>query len=304
VQRDGVTGGGELFAVIICTRDRPGLLKASLAALARQTDRDFPVWIVSQGRPPDPEVGSDEPNGPRVHVIHDPGRGISHARNVGWRSVEATWLVYLDDDCVPDPDWAEQLRGELLANADVDLVSGQVTELGAPDGDYLSVTTLAIDRPHRLAGRWTRPWRVGFGACMAVRRDAIERLGGWDERLGAGNLDFPGADDMDFNWRLMQAGGVAYLSPGPRVLHDQWRAGKSLPAHFRGYTRGWCGFATKQIRTGDVIGGLYLLGAQSRGILRLLWSAITRRSVLRLRIVGAQALGFVEGTVRGLARRW
>jgi hypothetical protein len=53
-----------------------------------------------------------------------------------------------------------------------------------------------------------------------------------------------------------------------------------------------------------VIGGLYLLGAQSRGILRLLWSAITRRSVLRLRIVGAQALGFVEGTVRGLARRW
>ena len=298
-------GGGDLFAVIICTRDRPSLLSASLAALRRQTDRDFAVWIVSQGSPPGPEVGSAEPAEPRVHVIHDPGRGISHARNVGWRSVEARWLVYLDDDCLPEADWAEQLRRELLANPDVDLVSGQVIEFGAPDGGYLPGTTLAIDRPHRLAGRWTRPWRVGFGGGgAAVRRDAIERLAGWDERLGAGNPDFPGADDMDFNWRLMQAGGVAYLSPGPRVLHDQWRAGTALPAHFRGYTRGWCGFATKQIRTGDVIGGLYLLGAQARGILRLLWSAISRRSVLRLRIVGAQALGFVEGTVRGLARRW
>ena len=46
----------------------------------------------------------------RLTVIRDDERGLSRARNVGWQRAEADWLVYLDDDCIPEPGWLEALR--------------------------------------------------------------------------------------------------------------------------------------------------------------------------------------------------
>jgi hypothetical protein len=62
--------------------------------------------------------------------------------------------------------------------------------------------------------------------------------------------------------------------------------------------------AVKYLVTGDVLGGLYLLGARMRGILRRVEAGIEQRSALRLRIAWAELLGWAEGTLRGLTTRW
>jgi len=295
---------GDRFAVVIATRDRPQHLSQLLDALDRQTDRDYEVVIVDQSGPPEPAIARRVEEDERLHLIADGGKGLSRARNLGWRGVGAEWVAYLDDDSVPSEDWAERLREELDAHAEADFVSGDVVASGAPSGDYVSVAEFRVPEPCIVSGRWARPWRVGYGVFMAVRRDTIERLGGWDERLGPGVPEFPASDDMDFNYRLMRSGGTAYLSPRLRVAHSQWRTRDDLLELYDGYGRAWGGFVTKLLRTGDLAGAALLTAGRLKGIGRRLVEGTRERSRLRLRLFAVELRAFVRGIAIGLRRSW
>jgi GT2 family glycosyltransferase len=285
------------FTVVVCTRDRHGQVARTLEALRAGSVADFPIVVVDQSDVP---LARDD-----VEVVHDRGRGLSRARNVGLRRVRTEWVVYVDDDCLPERDWAERLGEELAAHPDVALVAGDVPGAGAGGSDdYVAASAFRVDRERVRAGRFTHPGLVAFGVCFAVRRSVAERLGGWDERLGPGVPDFPAADDMDFNYRLLRAGERAYQTPRVRAVHEQWRAPQDLPALYRGYLAAWSGFAMKHLRTGDVAGGLWLWTIGVVDALDMLASAVGRRSRLRLRIALAKLRGLVEGTVKGLTRRW
>ena len=116
------------------------------------------------------------------------------------------------------------------------MITGHVGPRGGLAGEDLHVTVFPVQHARWERGRWTRPGALSFGVCFAVQRRTIDRLGGWDERLGPGVPDFPAADDMDFNYRLLRAGGRAWLSPAPRAEHDQWRGWRSARL-YRGYVR-------------------------------------------------------------------
>jgi GT2 family glycosyltransferase len=295
---------GALFAVAIATRNRPDHLARTLDALDAQTDGGFSITVVDQSDDPDPALARRAAESERLRVIDDSGRGTSRGRNVAWRSLDADWIVYLDDDCLPEPAWTAELRAVLAADPPVEFVSGHVGGPEPEGGDYLPVTTLPIEREEIVQGRWTRPYDVGFGVCMAIRRRALERLGGWDERLGPGNDDFPASEDMDLNYRLTRSGGAVLHTPRLRALHDQWRSREELPELYYRYSKGWAGFAMKHVRTGDVRGGLMLWGARAKGIAKSLARGLRMRSRLRLRVALWELRGLAEGTARGLTRSW
>jgi GT2 family glycosyltransferase len=291
-------------AIVICTRNRPDQLRRTIEALDGHGSAGTPILVVDQSDSPDPWLAERARKDERMTVIRDQRRGLSRARNVGWRASEADWLVFLDDDCIPEPGWLAGLEDEIRERPDADYVSCEVAELAAPGGGYKAYSVFSVPEERRLAGRWTRPSRLGYGACYAVRRSTVERLGGWDERLGAGAPDFPASDDMDFNYRLTRAGGVAYLTPRARVLHEQWRDPAALPAHYRGYMAAGCGYAMKHLKQGDVLGGLWLWSHALRDLARSVASAAKHRSGDRARIAFAKLGGFASGTARGLARDW
>lgn len=293
-----------LFTVVICTRDRAPQLHRTLDALERQTDAAFPIVVVDQSDPADAALAGRAEESGRLSVVHDSGRGLSHARNLAWRALESEWIVFVDDDCLPDEDWAAQLREALVLNPQVDFVSGNVAEHNVPGGDYLAVTSFTVEKARLRSGRWTKPWLIGFGVCMAIRRSAIERLGGWDERLGAGSPIFGAAEDMDFNFRFLRSGGVAYATPSVRAVHDQWRTREQLAPLYGRYMLAWSAFAMKTLREGDVRGGLWLWVLGAIDAVRMLASAFRRRSRLRFRVALRKLAGLVVGTVKGLAYRW
>lgn len=292
------------LTVVICTRDRPQRLHNTLDALDAQTLLDFSIVVVDQSATPNTALARRAARGDaRLELVHDRGSGLSRARNIGSRRVGTEWVAFLDDDCVPEGDWAERLGEELARHPEAELVSGHV-EAGPAPADYVAGSAFSVERPALRRGRFRHPGQLGFGVCMAVRRSTIERLGGWDERLGAGVPRFPAAEDMDFNYRLLRSGGAAFVTPAVRARHDQWRSQRELEALHRGYMRGWAGFALKHLRTGDPLGGLWLWTIGLVDPLDMLDSSLRRRSRLRLRLAGAKLLGLLEGTAAGLRMRW
>ncbi|RZU54033.1 GT2 family glycosyltransferase [Krasilnikovia cinnamomea] len=109
-----------------------------------------------------------------VTVLCGDGRGPAAARNTGWRAAHHEWVAFLDDDVVPGPHWLDDLAADLAgAPDDVGGVQGEL-RVPLPDGrrptDWERVTAGLAD------GAW-------ITADMAYRRAALERVGGFDERL-------------------------------------------------------------------------------------------------------------------------
>ncbi|HEY7892521.1 MAG TPA: glycosyltransferase [Solirubrobacteraceae bacterium] len=289
------------LAVAICTRSRPQQLARTLDALSRQQG-SFPVLVVDQSPQRDTALAHRTQQWSELTVIADSGRGLSRARNIAWRALDAEWIAFIDDDCLVESDWATALAAEIERHPEVSLISGEVAGHRIPQEDYAAVTTRHVPEPLLISGQ-RRPWLIGFGVCV-VRRSTIEQLGGWDERLGAGAARYPGAEDMDFNYRLLRAGHSAYVTPEVRVLHDQWRRRSELPAVYESYMTGWAGFSMKHLRSGDVSGGLRLWSYGALDFARMFASSIRRRSAWRARLAAHKLRGLLVGTARGLRERW
>jgi glycosyltransferase involved in cell wall biosynthesis len=127
----------------------------------------------------------------RVTVLRSGGRGPAAARNRGWRAADAPWVAFLDDDVVVPPDWFERLICDLeRADATVAGVQGNVS-VPLPRGR-------PTDWERNVAALSGATW---ITADMAYRRDALEQVGGFDER-------FPRAyrEDADLGLRMIRSG--------------------------------------------------------------------------------------------------
>jgi glycosyltransferase involved in cell wall biosynthesis len=136
------TGGARSLRVTVCacTYRRPEGLRALLAGLAAQRFRaiapaSVDVVIVDNEGSADARAACEE-FGTRspfpIRYVHEPRRGISHARNAALEALppDGDFFAMLDDDEVPEPDWLEAL---LLAQqqSGADIVQGFVVPLFA-----------------------------------------------------------------------------------------------------------------------------------------------------------------------------
>ncbi len=148
-------------------------------------------------------------------------QGFARACNHGAALAQREVIVFLNNDTVVAEGWLDELVAPLLG-----------TDVGAvgPRSDNVSghQATAAVryspDQPVAFT-RSARAWRnqhrgettevrrlVGF--CLAVRRDAFVRVGGFDERYGIG-----GFEDDDLCVRLTQLGLRLLVAHGSFVHH-------------------------------------------------------------------------------------
>jgi histidinol-phosphate phosphatase family protein len=149
----------------------------------------------------------------RTYVLAGEGRGPAAARNVGWRAARAPWVVFLDDDVIPPPGWRAALADDLTGLPDD--VAGSQGRIGVPLPRHRRLT----DWERNVSGLEHARWAT---ADMAYRRDALHRVGGFDER-------FPRAyrEDADIGLRLADA-GLRIVLGRRRVLHPVGEAGPAV----------------------------------------------------------------------------
>ena len=195
--------------MVVATRNRPGALREALAAIGRSSPPHTETIVVdSAGDDASARTVAAEA-GVRYVRVDEPG--LARARNHGIAATGAEVVIFTDDDCRPEPGWTAPLLAA-FDTPDVGFVTGEV--VGPGEGTAADVTGIGPQ-----AWRWPDdPVGMGSGANMAVRRSAVERIGGFDVGLGAG-AEVPSAEDHELFLRLLHAGFEGRHAPGSVVAH-------------------------------------------------------------------------------------
>lgn len=200
-------GEAPRISVVIATYRRPELLARCLNALWAQTlaPDAFEVIVVDDGQTEDTRqlvesVAARHGGAARLRYLRPQGtRGPAAARNRGWRAARAPLIAFTDDDTLPDPGWLE--AGErAMAGREVAVCGRVVVPISDRPTDHELVTKGLEDAEFVTANAF-------------VRREALERIGGFDERfLRAWR------EDSDLQFRLLHCGPVG-RAPGAVVVH-------------------------------------------------------------------------------------
>ncbi|HEX6471266.1 MAG TPA: HAD-IIIA family hydrolase [Streptosporangiaceae bacterium] len=183
----------ETYGVVVPTIGRPSL-GVLVEALAKG-EGPAPEEVVVVDDRPDPAPALTMPaaqGGPEVRVIRSGGRGPAAARNAGWRAATTEWIVFVDDDVVPAPDWRARLSAD-LAGLPAD-VAGSQGRVRVP----LPSDRRPTDWERNTAGLEDAAW---ITADMAYRRTALADIGGFDERFRRAYRE-----DADLALRIAAAG--------------------------------------------------------------------------------------------------
>jgi GT2 family glycosyltransferase len=195
-------------SIIVCSYNGGPTLASCLDSLGKLNYPEYEVILVDDGSTDDTSYIAAQ--FPWVRYIPQSNQGLSHARNTGAAAAKGEVFAYTDSDCMVDPDWLYYLIGTL--------VSGDYAGVGGPN-----VTPPAKNWIQAcVAGAPGGPSHVLLtdvvaehipGCNMAFYRWAFEGVGGFDtEYRKAG-------DDVDFCWRIQQAGWVVAFSPTAIVWH-------------------------------------------------------------------------------------
>lgn len=215
------------YSIVIATHNRAADLRDTLASLAGLVS-PYP-WevVVADNNSTDGtrQVVEQAMAGfpvPLTYVFEGvPGR--SAALNTAIARARGDIIVTTDDDVRVEPDWLEQAGGA-LDTLQCDYIGGRVLPIwGGP-------------RPHWLPDHGGRQWavialldygtepfeltnRMPLGVNMAFRREAFERVGGWDTRVGRKAGTLLGQEVREWCIRARALGVRGYYAPGLVLQH-------------------------------------------------------------------------------------
>jgi GT2 family glycosyltransferase len=201
-------------AIIIPTRDRAPYLDVALASIVPQARAAGADVIVVDDGPHETTRDVAARHGARYVMSPAPG-GLNAARNAGIDASGADLLVYVDDDVRVHDGWLTTL---------LDAADALPPDVGVLTGPILARFE---DHRFRLCGRENPPITTtdlgprptpaphAWGANMAIRRSALERVGRFDE---GGHLENAG-DEQEWQDRWRAAGGTIHYLPGAALDH-------------------------------------------------------------------------------------
>ena len=220
-ERD-ITNPRPRLSVVVPTRDRPDMLARCLKTVAKAIGPGDELIVVDSASK-DAKAVERTAVGFGARVVRSDPPGAGQARNVGWQASKHEIVVFVDDDVWVDPEWADAMAGRLAHDGHVGFVTGRVQ---APEDQQSYFVAIKDDPEPALFDRTSRGL-VGHSASLAVRRPALEAIGGFDVWFGPG-ARFRGADDGDLFDRLFERGYVCAYEPSALGWHDQWREKSGL----------------------------------------------------------------------------
>lgn len=200
--------------VCICTYRRPQIVETLAAVAAQRLPADIALRVIVADNDVEPRsraavCAAGETLGLDLIYVHAPARNISIARNACLDTARGDWIAFVDDDEIPSPAWlaallAEARRGDWAATlGPVQAIYPPAAAAWASAGDF-----------HSTRPVWVRGTiETGYTGNVLLQRAPIERHGlRFDVAFGRS-----GGEDLDFFYRLRDAGGQIGFAPDALV---------------------------------------------------------------------------------------
>jgi ADP-heptose:LPS heptosyltransferase/GT2 family glycosyltransferase/tetratricopeptide (TPR) repeat protein len=218
-----------LVSIIIPTCGAGGLVKTCIESIRRLTAyRDIEIVVVDDVPADDAGMKSWLHANADVVVRSEPPFNWSRYNNRGVRRAQGKYLVFLNDDIeITEPGWLDSL----IAHAERPEVGIVGARLLYPDGRvqhagmFWAAGAMAGRHSFRFVARsdpgyfglamTTRNVIMVTGACMMVRREWFEAIGGFDEAHSIVN------NDVDFCMRSWEAGKLTVYEPAATLIHHE-----------------------------------------------------------------------------------
>jgi len=194
-------------ALILC-HNRPDEVVDAVASL----DAGFDEIIVLDNASEPPLVPI-----PGARLIRsDENTGVCGGRNRLLAECRSDLAVFLDDDAVALGPLSGLVRERFAADPTLAVIAFRITR---PDG--------AVDLEHPFRGKadrvdLARPAAYFVGAGYAVRRAAVDSVGGYDESL------FYSTEEIDLSMKLIRAGSTIWYEPSLAVEHRPSTRGRAI----------------------------------------------------------------------------
>ncbi|WP_295379464.1 glycosyltransferase family 2 protein [uncultured Pseudacidovorax sp.] len=217
-------------SILVPTRDRADLLANCLNSLLRHTDYPDLEVVVLDNDSTEPQTHAlfaQLRQDPRVRILKTPGAfNFSRINNLGARAATGEVLLFLNNDTeILDADWLKEMVAQAMrpdigcVGAKLLYADGTVQHAGVilqPDRLAMHVSrtddAMAPGADGRLAG--ARGYLAVTGACLAIRREVFQLLGGFDEKHLA--IAF---NDVDLCLKATDAGYRNVCTPFATLLH-------------------------------------------------------------------------------------
>jgi GT2 family glycosyltransferase len=259
--RSAILADAPFVSVVICTRDRPDQIKKCLNRLTRQKYPRYEVVVVDNAPTSDAlraVVEEEAGKGAEFRYCVEPRPGLSWARNAGIGAAASDIIAFLDDDDEPDEYWLAGIAEGFTRGNRIGCVSGIVLPAkldnavenlfeqvgGHSKGRGFVSETFSKSGPQ--SPLWPLP-PFGVGANMAFRREALDRIGGFDVALGAGTPTAGGEDTLAITLVMLEGYEVAY-EPAALMWHNHRQDMASLTKQLHGYSVGLTAFYAALLR--------------------------------------------------------
>jgi GT2 family glycosyltransferase len=235
------------ISIVVCTRNRPEALQKCLDSLRALTRTPGEIIVVDN----DPASGMTTPviaSDTEIRYVAAPRHGLSAARNAGIQNSKRDIIAFTDDDATVHPEWIRAIE-TVFRDREIMATTGLVlpAELSTPAQYAFQGDNLGWGWGYRVQDfgqeffRSMKPvgvptWRMGAGANMAFRRGVFDRVGFFDERLGAGTSGC--SEDSEMWYRLLAEGYRCRYEPAAVVFHSHRTEWSELRVQTFSYMRG------------------------------------------------------------------
>ncbi|MFY9302553.1 MAG: glycosyltransferase [Atribacterales bacterium] len=204
-----------LTSIIILTRNNLEYTKMCLESIRRYTPEPHEIIVVDNGST-DGTIEYLETQEDVKLIKNGLNLGFALGNNLGLREARGEYIVILNNDTLVTEGWLTRLINSAQSNPQVGIVGprsnyvvGVQLVKNVPYGDNMdAMQEFARQWSLENSGRYEEALRV-IGFCMLVKREVIEKIGGFDPYYEAGNFE-----DDDFCIRAQRAGFKI------RIAHD------------------------------------------------------------------------------------
>jgi len=210
-------------SIVMPVWNRVELTRDCLTALAGLKDQpEYELIVVDNGSTDGTTDFLRQLSGDVRVIVNEENLGFAKACNQGAAAARGKYLVFLNNDTIPQPGWLTALVAEVDNHAEVGVVG---SKLLYPNGTVQHagvVRDCARRLPYHIykgfaaghpAVNQRREFQIVTAACLLIRRALFDEVGGFDE----GYVN--GFEDADLCLKVRERGYVVVYQPRSVVVH-------------------------------------------------------------------------------------